>query len=59
MLLLNKKKNRNLANASLNCAFNLTPVDVVSSHDDDEDLVVFRAVEEGQALRWSGFNCMR
>jgi len=24
--------------------------------DDDEDLAVFRAVEEGQTLRWSGFN---
>lgn len=30
-------------------------MDVLLS-DDDEDLAVFRAVEEGQTLRWSGFN---
>lgn len=31
-------------------------MDVLLSDDDDDDLAVFRAVEEGQTLRWSGFN---
>lgn len=31
-------------------------MDVLLSDNDDDDLAVFRAVEEGQTLRWSGFN---